>query len=391
MKLLSYLSKIPRQFFKYLTPLFPLRNKAIFDNFGGRGFGDNPKYVALELHRQSPKTKIFWISDKNLAASESLPSFIKPLHPDSTMFYYHLGTAKVWVSNVRDYYYQMRKKRKGQFYLQTWHGFGPSKKIEKDAEQYLSQSYIQLAKKDSKITDIAIANSELNKKIFHDSYWYNGKIFCCEAPRCDILFDLHQQGDIKNKLNIKKEKLCLYAPTFRKDGQLEPYNIDYNALKECLEKNFGGTWKIAIRLHPNLADKTDALKIPKNVLDLTLYPDMQELLAISDLLITDFSSCMHDFSITNRPVFLYAPDYDDYLKNEREMYVDPRTFPFPLAKSNKELKELISKFDQKKYTQELKIFSKKTSIYTGKNGSEKVAKILVDHIYGQKDGSKNKN
>lgn len=380
MKLSHFLSKIPRQFFKYFAPLFPLREKVIFDNFGGRGFGDCPKYIATSLHKQSPKTKILWIIDKRTTKTIDLPSYIKPLFVDSALFYYHLGTAKVWVSNFRDPFFQMRKKRSGQYYLQTWHGSGPGKKIEKDAEQYLSPDYIKSAKRDSKITDLIIASSDLNRRIFEQSYWYNGPVFCCESPRNDGLFDSRVREKTRKKLNIKDKKLCLYAPTFRKNENTDVYDIDYLALKKALESRFGGEWVISIRLHPNLAAKADQLNIPVFVENLTLYPDMQELLSATDLLITDFSSCMHDFCLTKRPVILYAPDYDDYLKNERDTYLDPKTFPFPLAKTNKELTTLINGFDDKKYLKELRAFSKIAGLYPGAEGSKKVAGIICDWL-----------
>ena len=370
-----------RQFLKYFTPLLPLQNKVIFDNFGGRGLGDNPKYIALALHKLSPKTQLFWIIDKRMVDKIDMPSYIKPLFVNSAFFYYHLGTARAWVSNFRDPYFQARKKRSGQFYLQTWHGSGPGKKIEKDAESSLDPNYIKLAKKDSEISDLALAGSHLLERIFKESFWYNGNIICCEQPRNDILSNKHIQMNIKKQLGIGDCNLCLYAPTFRKDGNLDVYNVDYSLLKSSLESRFKGKWVIAIRLHPNLADKTSALKLPSSIIDLTLYPDIQELLAATDVLITDFSSCMHDFSTTTkRPVFLFAPDYDDYLKGEREMYLNPKSFPFPLATSNKSLAKQISSFDNKKYQKDLDVFIENSGIFLGTEGAQKAAKILCEQL-----------
>ena len=384
MKMLYYLSKIPRQFFKYFTPLFPLRNKTVFDHFGGRGFGDNPKYIANALHEMSPKTQIFWIIDRRMTDKSNLPSYVKPIFIDSPLFYYHLGTSRGWISNFRDPFFQMRKKRSGQFYLQTWHGSGPGKKIEKDAENSLSPSYIESAKKDSAITDLIMANSDINKKIFEKSFWYDGDIVCCESPRNDSITDKSIQRKIKQQLGIDDYNLCLYAPTFRKDGNLDVYDLDYSRLKKSLESRFKGKWVVAIRLHPNLADKASLLNIPDSVINLTLYPDIQDLLAATDILITDFSSSMHDFCLTKRPVFLYASDYEDYLKNERETYLDPKTFPFPLAKSNGSLEKQIRSFDIKEYQKELEDFTKKAGLYRGTKGAQKVAKILCKKLSSRK-------
>ena len=76
----------------------------------------------------------------------------------------------------------------------------------------------------------------------------------------------------------------------------------------------------------------------------TDYPDMQELLATADVLITDYSSCMGDMCLMNKPVFLYTPDLADYI-GERGFYWDIFSLPFPVAKNEKELIHNILEFD----------------------------------------------
>ncbi len=106
-----------------------------------------------------------------------------------------------------------------------------------------------------------------------------------------------------------------------------------------------------IKLHPHLISQSSRLNYEDNVINVSAYDDTQELLSISDVLITDYSSLMFDFSITQRPCFLYVPDAEDYVSNERELYFDLEKLPFVIGKNNQDLmrksNHLINKYIKK--------------------------------------------
>ena len=139
----------------------------------------------------------------------------------------------------------------------------------------------------------------------------------------------------------------LYAPTFRNSHTLDLYDVDFARLKASLEKRFGGEWVIVLRMHYYLADKAMAVGAPW-LLNATDYPDMQELLLASDVLLTDYSSCMWDFSLMKKPCFLYARDINEY-RGERDFYTPIESWPFPLAADNDGLEKVIAEFDEAKY------------------------------------------
>ena len=105
---------------------------------------------------------------------------------------------------------------------------------------------------------------------------------------------------------------------------------------------------IIVRLHPNLIGRVDTTPLVayEGVVDATSYHDMQALLCASDMLITDYSSAMFDFSMLRRPCMLYATDADSY---DRGFYFDIHNLPYPLATSEDALLDVIDNFDMEAY------------------------------------------
>ncbi len=334
------------------------RNKIVFDNFNGVGYADNPKYIAEEFRKTGEDYELIWLISRKCKKHmcDNLPDGIKAVQIHTLSMIYHMVTAKVWINNVRLSFFA--KKREGQYYIQTWHGSYGGKKSEKDVEDRLELAYVKLAKMDSKLADIFLSNSHLMTEHYHRTYWYEGEVLECGFPRNDILVNNTEtkRKEILEKLNIDQdEKIVLYAPTFRDDHNCDVLNLDMNRLRDALENRFPAPWKILRRLHPNLIhQEKEKITIP-NVLDVTSYPDMQELLLIADVLITDYSSSYLDFILMKKPVFFYMPDYSTYVK-DRDFHFDLTKIFVPCSYSNEELVNSIIQFDNETYQKELNDF-----------------------------------
>ena len=145
-----------------------------------------------------------------------------------------------------------------------------------------------------------------------------------------------------------KSKFILFAPTFRTEQQ-DPYTkkihistMDIQRAVNSVNKKFGEQlWNFGIRLHPKLRN-TDIAE--KGIVNCTDYPDIQELLYSADILITDYSSLMWDFSLTGKPCFIYADDIDEY-EREHGFYMPSSQWPYPIARTNDELEKNILSFD----------------------------------------------
>lgn len=374
---LIYLLKSMTQ---YVFRLLPLQNKVVFINFRGRGMGDDPKYIALELVKRDIKgLDLLWLLSNT---DNLLPQKIRAVKYGSIRAIYEMCTAKVWVNNSKDAF--MVSKRKGQYYIQTWHGTIGLKKAEQ-AVPNLDNHYRKMAIRDAKQTDLMYANSDYHVNLFKTKFWYNGPVIKCDTPRTSVFYSDSEKYriDVFKHYGIShNKKIVLYAPTFRQTGALDAYKYDYSKIKKLLDKKFGGDFCFFIRLHPNIADLAKNLDLSENIIDATDYPDMQELLSAVDVLITDFSGSMFEFSLIKRPAFLFAKDYYEFLKNEREMAIDLSKLPFTFAKSEEELWHHINTFDLDKYQTNCDRFNTAMGLEDKGHGSEAIADIIIKKIYG---------
>lgn len=369
-----------RSLFRMLW-IFPVDNtKIICSNFNGKGFGDNPRYIAEEFTRRG-KGRIYWLLRDS---DQKLPAGIKPLRYGSLRSFYHLATAGLWIDSNRKEPYVV--KRKKQYYLQTWHGSIPLKKIEKDAEDSLSDFYKMNAVRDAKMTDLMIADSEFSAELYRNSFWFDGDVKKLGTPRFDALFDKSAVSAIKNVLGIKENQyVVLYAPTFRNDSAASVYDIDLAAVKAVFEEQTGKSVIMLIKMHPNIPE--GSVEIDKSVArDVSTYPDIYDLMKISDVLITDYSSTMFEFPVVDpKPVFCYAKDKDDY---ERDFYFDLDKLPFLFAKSNEEIIEGVHSFDQLEYEHALQTFYKKIGLHVDGQASKRVVNYLLQIMEKDLSGDK---
>ena len=156
---------------------------------------------------------------------------------------------------------------------------------------------------------------------------------------------------IKKQYNIIDKNIVLYAPTFRKDFSFGGTSIDFKKLKEELKRKFGGDWVVLIKLHPMIASKFK--NDDENIIDVSFHEDMQELLCASDILISDYSSCMWDFALMRKPIFVFADDIEEYTKKDRAFYMPVEKWPYPVAENNEQLLNNIEKFNKDNYLNNL--------------------------------------
>jgi CDP-glycerol glycerophosphotransferase len=362
----------------YFFNMLPVkRNKIFLFSFYGSQYGCNPKYITEYINENYPADKfdLVW-AFTNLDSKVDVAG-VRKVKVMSLKYFYELCTSKIIITNFRTT--DLFVKRKNQHYIQTWHSSLRLKQIEKDAEDSLPKHYVQMAKKDSLKCDLLLSGSRFGTEILKRSFWYDGEIFEHGIPRNDLLFqsNSYKINQIKQRLNIPYEsKVLLYAPTFRKGNNLDVYDLDYSQVVEKLTTKFGGDWIVLVRLHPLLLLKSSHLVYGEKVINVTTYDDVQELLLITDTLISDYSSLIFDFSITKRPCFLYVPDVIEYTSKDRQLYFDLIKLPFISATSNDDLGKKIEDFQNEVYMDSLSEFLDEVGSYE----EGKASKHLLKHI-----------
>ena len=364
------------------------KNKIVFSNYFGKSYGCNPKYITQEIIKQKLPYEIVWLVENPETERKNFPPevILKPYYSKDAMK--ELASAGVWVDNTRKKYFWEfgLKKKEEQLYIQTWHGSLGIKKIEGDIENE-DQSWREWAKIDSQNIDLVISNSKFEDEIFNRAFWYSGKILRVGHPRNDIFFCSNENKiKIKNKvlkfLNLSPEfKTILYVPTFRDGGESDCFNIDSSKIVEAVQNKFGGNYKFLLRLHPYTPCGVKEFFKADCTVDATSYPDIQELLMAADIVITDYSSIMFDFMLTEKPVFIYARDIEKY-NNDRGFYYSLESTPFSISVNNEELVSNIQKFDKEQYIEKVKKFLSKFECIDDGHASERVVKIIKDYIEG---------
>lgn len=323
--------------------IMPIKQKrVVLCNFNGKGFGDNPKYIALKLLEQDNDYQLIWLVKQE---DKTMPDAIMQIPYGSIKALFYLATAKYWIDNNRKDLSII--KRKKQVYIQTWHGSLSLKKIEKDAESSLNAFYLKTAKHDSKMITVMLCDSDFSYKLFSESFWYAGDVVKTGMPRLDRLFE-KSNCTIREKEKIDKDALVvLYAPTFRDDLSTDAYLNDFSRLTETLEKKYDKKIYIWSRLHPNIANIVKYDFSCDNVVNMSSYPDVYDLLVEADILITDYSSLMFEFPIAEiKPVYLYITDGEQY---NRDFYFNIDRLPFGIAHNEEELCDLIVNTDFEDY------------------------------------------
>jgi CDP-glycerol glycerophosphotransferase len=366
-----------------ITPI--KRGRVVCWAYNFQQYSCNPRYLTEYLLKHNPEFEIYWVFRKNVNISE-LPEGVKAVYFRTWEYLRLMASAEFLLTNARtDPWRIYWHKRKGQKYAMLWHAGVALKRIEADAADKLSFSYLQRAKADSKVCDLMISGCRMQTILQQEKFWYDGEILERGIPRNDIFFNTSLHDELRSHVAAyygidPDSRIILYAPTFRVDFSTKPYAIDWTRVIPAISRMYGGQKvTVLVRMHPNLIGKVDIshLIAYEYVCDATHYHDMQELLSVADMLITDYSSSMFDFAMQGRPCMLYATDANAY---DRGFYFDLKELPFPLAESEEQLLASIEGFNHEAYTSRLKtFFTERVGLKENGHAAEALAEWMVAH------------
>lgn len=366
-------------FFMKIIWIFPIKEKVVlFSSFNGTQYSDSPKYLSEYINNTYKDHDVYWVIDDVNKIPRNLGYHIINKRNKLMYFFYMCCAKTIIVNDMMESYIPIRK---GQIVLNTWHGGGalkPTGMLEKNVDPNESLFYINQRKKYTAF----LSSSELITTLqLKQSFLYDKLILPTGLPRNDILLNNHEEAidKVYQYYGLKRTpdvSLVLYAPTYRgkvADVLFLPKEqmLSVEDTKQHLERKFKKKFIFLFRghhaMHHTLREK--------ELIDATSYPDMQELLCAADVLITDYSSCGHDFSLMHKPVFSYIPDVETYLTS-RGFMRDIRSLPFQYALDMNGLKNRIMEYDEEKYCLELEKYFSDIGNYDDGNAIKKTCSWL---------------
>ncbi|MCC2248682.1 MAG: CDP-glycerol glycerophosphotransferase family protein [Bacillota bacterium] len=359
--------------------LFPLnKNKVTFASYRSNKIKDNLAFVNREIRENYPSIKRKLLFKKFESTLKGKIKYI--FHMIRAC--YHLATSKYFI--IDDYYYPIYviKPRKGIEIIQLWHSAGAFKKfgystIGKSFGP--SKEYLKHIPIHSNYSKVYVSSTEVIPYFAEAFNMPKEKIYPFGIPRTDYFYSDYELNGLIKKLyesypELKGKILLLYAPTFRgKSHYQEKFEIPFNI--SLLQEYLGDSHALLIHLHPYMVYKEldtihqDFIYMMKNE-----FP-IQELLVLSDILITDYSTVVFDYSLLNKPMIFYAYDLEIYTK-ERDFYYEYQSLvPGPIVDETMSLIDIIK---QRKYNyHQIEVF--KDRFFKYQDG--KSTKRIVGHIF----------
>lgn len=373
--------------------LVPLKNKVCASCFSGIKYADNTKYILEKLHDTYPELSLIWLMD--MRSEYSLPEYVTGVRCFSDWRFlrrfWEYSTARVIVdTHLLDSCF---RKKKGQLFIETWHGGLGIKRIENDVEKYVKiRSHERKIRNTVVQADLFISNSEHLTDIYKRAFGRKDNIWKTGYPKNDILVNISDdekqriRDKVRTAFSLSKDTILVtYAPTFRDiartngEFSMQPYSINSSILDSFCRLFNKDDCHLIIKLHPYVAEYSKMIyqNDPK-VHDGTKYPDMQELIIGSDAFISDYSSCIFDAALFGIPCFIFANDFEEY-RADRGVYFELDELPFPYSRDNDELKKKIEDYSAVDYRKQWKTFSHKVGLYEPGNSAEKIASYIYDY------------
>lgn len=344
---------------RFIGLFIPMDEKAILFSAHSRKYNDSPRAIYEKLISRSEFAdyKFYWAIEDNYAME--IPGNYTIIKPDTFKYFITALKCKYWVTCV-NIERSLKFKRKRTVYLNTWHGI-PIKTVGNEAEGRKDYDFSYI--------DYFCASGEYEVETYKKSFNVDAEqLLKSGMPRNDTLYNTTDEeiADIKNRLGLPLDKkILLYAPTWRdsknggKSYQIKPpINLSY------LENVLGEDYILLLRTHPYT---NELLGVDFNhfVIDCTNYPNINDLMKISDILISDYSATIFDYSILERPIICFAYDIDEYSR-ERGFAMNIRSeMPGGIVENEKELVERIRFCDFVAEKEAVKKFKQKYMQYGG--------------------------
>lgn len=390
-QLITYIKKIVKFFVMILyrieTIVLKVNPKVVvFESNLGRNYTGNPKCIYEEMvERGLDKEYRCYVILEDLTTQ--IPGNAVKVKRTRIQYFYIMAIAGVIVSDSRMPKYII--KRKGVTYIQTWHGT-PLKKLALDMDDVSMagekdiETYKYNFAKNAATWDYLISQNEFSTKVFRQAFAFYKQILEIGYPRNDILFKKNTEQDIralKKELGLPLDKkIILYAPTWRDDEFYDKgkykfaSKLDFDLARKELEKDY----VFIVKYHYLVQDQIDWSSYKGFVYNYDMTCDISLLYLVSDMLITDYSSVMFDYSLLRRPILFYTYDLEKYKNELRGFYFDlTQEAPGPIVTTTSELITQIKNYHMEEYQTAYDAFHDKYNHADDGTASKKVVDLIL--------------
>jgi CDP-glycerol glycerophosphotransferase len=372
--------------YKKGTRILPVNKKIImFESNLGRNYTGNPRAIYEEMVQQGldQQYRCYYILEN---PKTQIPGAAKTIKRSRLRYFFLFAISGIWVCDTRLPKYII--KRPQCTYIQTWHGT-PLKKLalDMDSVHMAGEKGIDNYKKNfydnTQTWDYLIAQNRFSTDIFRRAFAFSKDMLEIGYPRNDVLLHKNNSTDIvelKKQLGLPLDKkVILYAPTWRDNEYYGSGNYKFSTPMDFAElKNaLGDDTIMIVKYHYLVMDQIDWTPYKGFVYSCDLSYDIASLYLVSDMLITDYSSVMFDYSILKRPMLFFCYDLEEYKNNLRGFYFDfLAEAPGPVALTTEELIQAILYYDASAYKEKQEAFYQKYNHADDGEASKKIVELI---------------
>lgn len=383
---MSFFKQSVIAFYKLLTKVLPVKHNIIlFESNVGRNYTGNPRAIYEEmlcLGLDKSYRCYFILEDMDT----KIPGTAKKIKRNRFRYFYYFAIAGIWISDSRLPRYII--KRADTIYIQTWHGT-PLKKLALDLDSlYMSgetslEDYKRNFFNNVQTWDYLITQNKYSTEIFKKAFGFSKEILEIGYPRNDVLFRRNKKEDIsklKESLGLPQDKrVILYAPTWRDNDYYSNgiYKFSTGLDFPLLFKELRDDTVLLVKYHYLIKDAIDWSAYEGFVYEFDKDYDISLLYLVSDMLITDYSSVMFDYSILRRPMMFYCFDLCEYKDKLRGFYFDfLNEAPGPVVETTEALIKAIKEYDYEMYREKYEAFISKYNHADDGNASARVIELI---------------
>mgnify|MGYP001102475894 CR=1 FL=1 len=378
-------------FFFKMFKAFPQTQKIIFCV----SFIENTSFIQKEIKKASKNTPLVFITFNDSCYDYFIHNHQKGdivllCKPKKIVYFllsiYHLATAK---SIVVDNYYaflSVTNFKKSVKILQIWHAVGAIKKFGLEDPSILTRSKkaVERFKKVYAKFHYVIVGSDKMKDIFIKSFNIPPSHFINTGiPRTDIFFSKNTNLEIQKELyslypKLQGKKVILYAPTFR-NNSINNFTLPLDL--KLMRNKLKDEYIFILKLHPLIsASNHDKNRNDDFILDLSTYPKLNDLLFITDILITDYSSIPFEFSFFKKQMIFYPFDLEEYQQERGFWEPYSSLVPGPIVQSTEEIIQHILEKESHASERKLSTFHLDWNKYSHGKSGKTVANLLLNWL-----------